>query len=100
MHASLHSKCSPHSSFLGKSPYFLMDRLHPHYWNLVNRTLSPLFTEILYGKSPEYHLLPSFGFLCYINQSTSNKFQSRSRKYVFIGYLPLKEGGESMIHPQ
>lgn len=58
---------------------------------LINHTPSPLlkeqtFFELLHNTPPDYSLLCTVGCLCYIHQPTTDKFHSRSRKCIFIGY--------------
>ncbi|KAJ4812579.1 Retroelement pol polyprotein-like [Rhynchospora pubera] len=58
---------------------------------LINRTPTPLLKnktpyEILFGEPPSYAPVRVFGCLCYANFRTSDKFESRSRKCVFVGY--------------
>ncbi|XP_072054469.1 uncharacterized protein [Arachis hypogaea] len=54
--------------------------------SLVLKEKSPY--EIIHGRAPSYEHLRIFGSLCYAhNQSRKNdKFDSRSRKCVFVGY--------------
>ncbi|KAL1215125.1 Retrovirus-related Pol polyprotein from transposon RE1 [Cardamine amara subsp. amara] len=66
---------------------------------LINRTPSTLLHdkttyEILHGKKPVYKHLRILGLLCYIhNQDTKgDKFHSRSRKCVLVGYPYGKKG--------
>ncbi|KAJ4760696.1 Retroelement pol polyprotein-like [Rhynchospora pubera] len=65
---------------------------------LINRTPTPLLQnktpyEMLFGKQPSYAAVRIFGCLCYTHKSgISDKFDSRSRKCVFIGYPFGKKG--------
>jgi len=66
---------------------------------LINKTPSMVLNgkspyEVLYGKAPSYEHLWVFGPLCYAhNQKTKrDKFASRSKKCVFIGYPYGKKG--------
>ena len=60
---------------------------------LINRTPSTILNgktpyEMLYGQQPAYEHLRIFGSLCYAHNQRRNgdKFASRSKKCVFIGY--------------
>lgn len=60
---------------------------------LINRLPSPVLGnktpyEKLTSKIPEYHLLKTFGCLCYVSTSpkSRNKFEPRARACVFLGY--------------
>ena len=66
---------------------------------LINRTPSSVLQgltphEKLYQKAPEYEHLRVFGSLCYAHNQfrKGNKFASRSRKCVFVGYPYGKKG--------
>ncbi|KAJ4796184.1 Retroelement pol polyprotein-like [Rhynchospora pubera] len=65
---------------------------------LINRTPTPLLQnktpyEMLFGKPPSYAAVRTFGCLCYTHKSgVSNKFDSRSRRCVFVGYPFGKKG--------
>lgn len=66
---------------------------------LINRTPTPLLQgksphELLYGQPPLYNELRVFGSLCFAAQTpkTKDKFASRSRRCVFIGYPQGKKG--------
>ncbi|XP_021714729.1 uncharacterized protein LOC110682706 [Chenopodium quinoa] len=68
-----------------------------HY--LINRTPTPLLQnktpfEILFGYPPSYNVIRTFGCLCVAhNQKTKgDKFESRTRKCVFLGYPFGKKG--------
>lgn len=59
--------------------------------HLINRTPSNLLRgkspfEILHSIPSWIRFLRSFGCLCYIHNSTSDKFQVRNRKCIFIRY--------------
>jgi len=61
--------------------------------HLINRTPSTVLNgktpyEVLFGKRPSYDMLRTFGCLCYahIRPRNKDKFTSRSRKCVFLGY--------------
>ncbi|KAJ3702693.1 hypothetical protein LUZ61_006398 [Rhynchospora tenuis] len=65
--------------------------------HLINRTPTPLLEnrtpyEMLFGKPPSYSSMRIFGCLCYIKSYTSDKFETRSRKCVFVGYPFGKKG--------
>ncbi|KAJ4769875.1 Retroelement pol polyprotein-like [Rhynchospora pubera] len=65
--------------------------------HLINRTPTPLLEnktpyEVLFGKPPSYNSMRIFGCLCYIKSHTSDKFETRSRKCVFVGYPFGKKG--------
>lgn len=60
---------------------------------LINRTPSVLLNgktpyEILYGMSPNYEYLRTFGCLCYARslRRDNEKFGDRSRRCIFVGY--------------
>lgn len=58
---------------------------------LINRTPSSLLNgksphHMLYGVAPTYDHLRTLGSLCYAHVRTTDKFASRSRKCVFVGY--------------
>ena len=60
---------------------------------LINRTLSVVLNEktpyeMLYNKPPSLNHLRVFGSLCYVHNrdSKGDKFASRSRRCVFLGY--------------
>lgn len=66
---------------------------------LINRTPTPLLNgkcpyEVLNGKPPTYKHLRVFGSLCYAHNQgrKGDKFASRSRKCVFVGYPHGKKG--------
>nr|GMC46595.1 retrovirus-related Pol polyprotein from transposon TNT 1-94 [Ipomoea batatas] len=66
---------------------------------LINRTPTPLLNgktpyEALYGEPPHYDHLRVFGSLCYAHnqKSKGDKFASRSRKCIFVGYPYGKKG--------
>ena len=49
--------------------------------------------ELLYKKAPDYMSLKAFGCLCYATKlHTTDKFDARSIKGIFIGYLFSKKG--------
>ena len=67
--------------------------------HLINRTPSILLKtkspyEILFGKVPSYDAIRVFGFLCYAHNQRhkGDKFASRSRKCIFVGYPFGKKG--------
>ncbi|XP_026384901.1 uncharacterized protein LOC113280497 [Papaver somniferum] len=60
---------------------------------LINRTPTPILNnktpyEIMFGKVPPYDQLKVFGCLCYVHNQNSkgDKFASRGRRCVFLGY--------------
>ncbi|KAJ4812357.1 Retroelement pol polyprotein-like [Rhynchospora pubera] len=65
---------------------------------LINRTPTPLLQnrtpyEMLFGKPPSYASIRTFGCMCYTHKSRiSDKFDSRSRRCVFVGYPFGKKG--------
>ncbi|KAJ8633298.1 hypothetical protein MRB53_026634 [Persea americana] len=66
---------------------------------LINRTPSVLLDgktpyEILYGQVPTYKHIRIFGCLCYVHDRNrdKDKFASRSRKCIFVGYPFGKKG--------
>lgn len=66
---------------------------------LINRTPTPLLDgktpyEMLNGQPPSYEHLKVFGSLCYAHNQgrKGDKFTSRSKKCVFVGYPPGKKG--------
>lgn len=67
--------------------------------HLINRTPTKILEgktpyEFLFGSTPHFDLLKVFGCLCYVHnkQRHKDKFDSRSRKCVFLGYLFGKKG--------
>lgn len=69
---------------------------------LIDRTPSPINQnktpyEMLFGKIPAYESLCVFGCLCYAHnqRSKGDKFASRSRKCVFLGYPFGQKGWQS-----
>ncbi|KAJ4808040.1 Retroelement pol polyprotein-like [Rhynchospora pubera] len=65
---------------------------------LINRTPTHILDnktpyEMLFGKEPSYSNVRVFGCLCYILQKpSSDKFDARSRKCIFVGYPFGKKG--------
>ena len=66
---------------------------------LINRTPSMILRgktpyEVLYGVTPSYDHLRVIGCVCHIRNRDhdGDKFASRSRKCVFIGYLYGQKG--------
>ena len=66
---------------------------------LINRTPTPLLNgktpyEVLNGKPPSYDHLRVFGSLCYAHNQgwKGDKFATRSKKCVFVGYPHGKKG--------
>ena len=64
---------------------------------LINRTPSKLLKgktpyELVFGKTPSYDEIRIFGCLCFARHKTNDKFASRSRKCVFVGYPFGKKG--------
>lgn len=66
---------------------------------LINRTPSTVLDyktpyELLFGVPPSYDNLRIFGSLCYAHnqRAKSDKFASRSRRCVFVGYPHGKKG--------
>ncbi|KAG7537940.1 Reverse transcriptase RNA-dependent DNA polymerase [Arabidopsis suecica] len=66
---------------------------------LINRTPSVIIHgktpyEVLYGEKPSYDHLRVIGCVCYIHNQDhkGDKFASRSRKCVFVGYPHGKKG--------
>nr|GEV07465.1 retrovirus-related Pol polyprotein from transposon TNT 1-94 [Tanacetum cinerariifolium] len=58
---------------------------------LINRTPSSILKgktpyTVLHNVEPPYNHLRKFGCLCYAHIKTGDKFSSRSRKCVFVGY--------------
>lgn len=71
--------------------------------HLINRTPSPLLDgktpyELLYGAAPKYDDLRIFGCLAYAHNQKrgGDKFASRSRKCLFVGY-PFGKRGWSLF---
>ena len=61
--------------------------------HLINRTPTPLLQnksafEILFNTSPSYDTIRTFGCLCFAqnHKAKGDKFASRSRKCIFMGY--------------
>ncbi|GAA0171574.1 transmembrane signal receptor [Lithospermum erythrorhizon] len=68
---------------------------------LINHTPSSVLQfkssyELLYGKPPIYSNLHVFGALCWAHNQKSklDKFNSRSRRCIFVGYPFGKKGGK------
>lgn len=64
---------------------------------LINRTPSSLLDgktpyEVLYRKPPDFGHLRIFGCLCYAHCQPRDKFASRSRRCIFMGYPFGKKG--------
>ncbi|XP_056697354.1 uncharacterized protein [Spinacia oleracea] len=66
---------------------------------LINRTPTPILqnktpNEMLFGELPSYESIRLIGCLCYAYnlRSKGDKFESRSRKCVFLGYPFGKKG--------
>ncbi|XP_073098866.1 uncharacterized protein [Elaeis guineensis] len=64
---------------------------------LINLTPTPKLNgkspyKLLFHKPPTYDHLRVFGSLCYVHETSSDKFQPRSRACVFVGY-PLGQKG-------
>ncbi|KAJ4768963.1 Retroelement pol polyprotein-like [Rhynchospora pubera] len=66
---------------------------------LINRTPTRILEnktpyELLFEKTPSYEHVRVFGCLCHVSHRTtvSDKFESRSRKCVFVGYPFGKKG--------
>lgn len=66
---------------------------------LINRTPSVLLHnkspyEVLFGQPPAYDMLRVFGCLCFAHNKKhkGDKFASRSRKCIFVGYPHGKKG--------
>ena len=64
---------------------------------LINRTPSLVLNgktpySVLYGTEPTYDHLRILGSLCYAHVKTGDKFASRSRRCVFVGYPYGKKG--------
>ena len=67
--------------------------------HLINFTPTPLLDlktpyECLFGKPPPHSSLKVFGCLCYASNSPyiKDKFDTRSRRCIFVGYLFGKKG--------
>ncbi|GAA0158981.1 hypothetical protein LIER_15873 [Lithospermum erythrorhizon] len=78
-------------ALLGHSDSRIEDRLVAGY--LINRTPFSVLNfkspyELLYGKPPTYSNLRVFGALCFAHNQKGklDKFHSRSRKSIFVGY--------------
>ncbi|XP_026395788.1 uncharacterized protein LOC113290396 [Papaver somniferum] len=73
---------------------------------LINRTPTPILNnktpyEIMFGKQPPYDHLKVFGCLCYVHNQSSkgDKFASRGRRCVFLGYPFGNTGNSTEIVP-
>nr|GMC82663.1 Retrovirus-related Pol polyprotein from transposon TNT 1-94 [Ipomoea batatas] len=67
--------------------------------HLINRTPTPLLDnktpyEILFGSPPSYNTIRVFGCLCFAHnqKAKGDKFASKSRKCIFVGYPFGKKG--------
>ena len=67
--------------------------------HLINRTPSMVLKnvslyELLYGEKPSYEHLKVFGSLCFVHAKSrdNDKFGSRSRRCVFVGYPFTQKG--------
>ncbi|XP_062086560.1 uncharacterized protein LOC133792669 [Humulus lupulus] len=67
--------------------------------HLINRTPSTILDNLtpfekLFGHTPSYDAICVFGSLCFAHnqQSKGDKFESRSRKCIFVGYPFGKKG--------
>ncbi|KAJ9549184.1 hypothetical protein OSB04_021727 [Centaurea solstitialis] len=85
--------------FQGNLPLFLWGECVLTAAHLINLTPSNILSnkspyEVLFGSPPSYKELRVFGSLCYAHgqKAKSDKFASRSRKCVFIGYPYGKKG--------
>ncbi|CAH9124297.1 unnamed protein product, partial [Cuscuta epithymum] len=68
---------------------------------LINRTPSLLNDgktpyEMLYDVTPSYAHIRIFGCLCYVAIKSTDKFQERGRKCVFLGYSYTQRGWKVM----
>ena len=66
---------------------------------IINRTPTPLLGnktpfEMLYNTPPNFNTLRVFGCLCFAHnkKTRGDKFASRSRKCIFVGYPATKKG--------
>ncbi|KAJ9561852.1 hypothetical protein OSB04_007012 [Centaurea solstitialis] len=73
--------------------------------HLINRTPSPLLNnqtpyKILFNKTPSYNTIKTFGCLCFAHnlRAKGDKFSSRSRKCIFVGYAFGKKGWRLFDH--
>ncbi|GER36812.1 F-box family protein [Striga asiatica] len=100
----------PSSTVLGQLPFVessSLSHLSIEFWGhcvlaagyLINRTPTLLLSgktpyELLYGKPPNYAHLRVFGCLCYVHNQNRDcdKFGSRSRRCVFVGYSSGQKG--------
>jgi len=71
---------------------------------LINRTLSSILNgktpyRVLYGCDPTYDHLRAFLSLCYAHKQgrLGDKFDSQSRRCIFVGYPYEKRDGVCMI---
>ncbi|KAL2933792.1 Retrovirus-related Pol polyprotein from transposon TNT 1-94 [Bienertia sinuspersici] len=67
--------------------------------HLINRTPTPILNgktphEVLFGSPPSFDALKVFGCLCYVahRPRITDKFGSRSRRCLFVGYPLGKKG--------
>ena len=85
--------------FQGNLPLFFWGECVLTVAHLINRTPSGILSnktpyEMLFGSPPSYQELRVFGSLCYAHnqKAKGDKFASRSRKCVFVGYPYGKKG--------
>lgn len=88
-------------------PLMFQSHLPLHFWPysilitvyIINKQPSSVLNwktpfEILYKTAPDYHKLKPFGCLAYVANVLphKSKFESRSHKCIFLGYVTGKKG--------
>lgn len=94
--------------FQSKFPQCFWAHAITHAVHLINRYPTRFLSQkspfqILFGKLPNFTFLKTFGSLCYpsTNQANRKKFDSRSRKPIFLGFKTGTKGYALFdLHPR